>query len=176
MSSQTSHRPRLNRIGLIFLSLWVAVLIGSTLYGSWTEPQAQGQISLYQTDLTLEALQWEPPIDESESLTAQLFGESPTADALKQYQKVSSHESSWVRMLVAKYLSSLLKAVGTFGAVIMKYYCVTSNSDSNRMQDRIDLNFHISIMYSASCILHTILTLLTFYDKETGNGKGVFQI
>ncbi|MEM9136826.1 MAG: type II CAAX endopeptidase family protein [Cyanobacteria bacterium P01_F01_bin.42] len=89
MTSETNRRPRLNRAGLIFLSLWVFFLVGATLYGSWTEPQAQGQIALYQTDLTLEALEWQPAsIEEPEQLKAQIFGEAPLGDALEQYQKV----------------------------------------------------------------------------------------
>ena len=88
MALETGDRPRLNRIGLIFLSIWLAILIGLTLYGSWAEPQAQGQISLYQTDLTLEALEWQSSLGDQDQLKTQLFGDEPVEAARTQYQKV----------------------------------------------------------------------------------------
>lgn len=87
MALETSNKPFAKRIGLIFLSLWVALLIGSALYGSWKDPQAQGQISLYQTNLTLEALEWQ---GKQPDIKDNLFGEHPIQDAIEQYEAVKS--------------------------------------------------------------------------------------
>ncbi|MCM1981356.1 CPBP family intramembrane glutamic endopeptidase [Lyngbya confervoides] len=76
------------RVGLFFLSLWVTFLIGAALYGSWKQPQTQGQLSLYQTDLVLEATAWHPPSSDQVELKIQLLGKDPLQQAYKQYQMV----------------------------------------------------------------------------------------
>ena len=78
------------RLGLIFLSLWVAFLVGSSLYGSWKEPQPQGAISLYQTNLTLQALEWEGLAAQSEEVKEAVFGQNPVGSAITQYGKVKA--------------------------------------------------------------------------------------
>jgi membrane protease YdiL (CAAX protease family) len=62
--------------------------VSIALYGSWTQPQAQGLLNLYQTNLTLQALAWQPNTPEQQTLREQLFGTSPVQDAARQYQTV----------------------------------------------------------------------------------------
>lgn len=76
------------RTGLIFLSLWVVFLICASLYSSWTEPQAQGKLNLYQTNLMLETMEWQPQSEEQAKLKEQFIGKTALKDAQKQYQTV----------------------------------------------------------------------------------------
>jgi uncharacterized protein len=73
------------------LTLLVTFLISSTLLGSWTEPQAQSQLNLYQSDLLLSATEWESLSQElknSPPLRNSFLGEDPVKDALKNYETV----------------------------------------------------------------------------------------
>jgi uncharacterized protein len=82
---------RVYRPILVALTLLVTVLISSTLLGSWTEPQAQSQLNLYQSDLLLNATEWKSLSEElknSPSLRNSFLGEDPIKDALKNYETV----------------------------------------------------------------------------------------
>jgi hypothetical protein len=77
---------------LVVLTLLVATLISSTLLGSWTEPQVQSQLNLYQSDLLLHAAEWEglgqKAQPDAPSLRTSFLGENPVKDALKNYESV----------------------------------------------------------------------------------------
>ncbi|MCG9892983.1 MAG: CPBP family intramembrane metalloprotease [Thermosynechococcaceae cyanobacterium MS004] len=76
---------------LVALTLLVTILISTALIGSWTEPQAQSQLNLYQSDLLLHASEWEQLTEElkdAPSLRNSFLGESPVKDALKNYEAV----------------------------------------------------------------------------------------
>jgi uncharacterized protein len=82
---------RVYRPILVVLTLLVTVLISSTLIGSWTEPQAQSQLNLYQSDLLLNATEWESlsqKLKNSPPLRNSFLGENPVKDALKNYETV----------------------------------------------------------------------------------------
>jgi uncharacterized protein len=82
---------RVYRPILVVLTLFVSILISSTLLGSWTEPQAQSQLNLYQSDLLLNATEWESlsqEIKNSPPLRNSFLGEDPVKDALKNYETV----------------------------------------------------------------------------------------
>ncbi len=82
---------RVYRPILVVFTLLVTVLISSTLIGSWTEPQAQSQLNLYQSDLLLNATEWESlskEIKNSPPLRNSFLGEDPVKDALKNYETV----------------------------------------------------------------------------------------
>lgn len=76
---------------LVALTLLVSLLMSLQLLGSWTEPQAQGQLNLFQSDLLLHATEWDG-LDQatpgSPSLRTSFLGENPIQDALKNYQSV----------------------------------------------------------------------------------------
>ena len=84
MALEQSNQPLAQRVGLVFLTIWVAFLVGSSLYGSWKEPQPQGAISLYQTNLTLEALEWQELADQSPDVKEAIFGQNPVKNAIEQ--------------------------------------------------------------------------------------------
>ena len=79
------------RLFLALLTVIVAILMGMPLLGSWTQPQPQSQLNLYQTDLLLQASEWEgftPAQDSSNRFRTSLLGGDPLPDALKRYQDV----------------------------------------------------------------------------------------
>jgi uncharacterized protein len=96
----TTKRPL-----LWLLTAWVLFLVGIALYGSWTQPQAQGLLNLYQTNLTLQALAWQPNTPEQKALQEQLFGTSPLQDAARQYQTVI-HSIEQSQTTLARHVKS----------------------------------------------------------------------
>jgi uncharacterized protein len=82
---------RIDRPLLIALTFIVSVLMGWQLLSSWTEPQAQGQLNLFQSDLLLHASEWnelDRVTQGSPSLRTSFLGENPIQDALKNYESV----------------------------------------------------------------------------------------
>ncbi|NJN60802.1 MAG: CPBP family intramembrane metalloprotease [Coleofasciculaceae cyanobacterium RL_1_1] len=79
---------------LAVLTALVVSLVGLTLISSLQRPQIQGRLELAQTDLLLQASDWNPPIEwqvspsEFELLQAQLIGEEFLSSALKQYEQI----------------------------------------------------------------------------------------
>ncbi|MGD1900652.1 MAG: lysostaphin resistance A-like protein [Geitlerinemataceae cyanobacterium] len=77
---------------LAVLTALVVSLIGLTLVSSLNRPQIQDRLELAQTDLLLQASEWEPPAEwqvspsELEVLQAQILGEDLLATALGQYE------------------------------------------------------------------------------------------
>jgi uncharacterized protein len=100
---------RVYRPILVVLTLLVTVLIGTTLIGSWTEPQAQSQLNLYQSDLLLNATEWESlsqEIKNSPTLRKSFLGENPVKDALKNYETVRKSAKTDLDKLKQQALSS----------------------------------------------------------------------
>jgi uncharacterized protein len=76
---------------ILILSTVVAILLGgSSLFSSWQEPQFQGRLELFQTDIVLQAATWEPQDDkDSNYATARdaILGTKPLESATEQYQE-----------------------------------------------------------------------------------------
>ena len=76
---------------LIFLSLLVSALISYSLIASLNQPQSQSQLNVYQSNLLLQASEWEgfpQSGSEATSLRASLLGENPLKNALENYRTV----------------------------------------------------------------------------------------
>ncbi len=76
---------------LFALTVLVSVLMGTELLSSWTQPQAQSQLNLYQSDLLLNASEWDglnQVVQGSPSLRASFMGDNPIQDAVKNYESV----------------------------------------------------------------------------------------
>lgn len=69
------------------LTLVVVMLIGTSLLNSWTKPQIQSQLQLYQTNLLLQASDWQSPEGNLGSTRNALIGDNPLKTALSQYQE-----------------------------------------------------------------------------------------
>ncbi|WRH65052.1 MAG: type II CAAX endopeptidase family protein [Planktothrix sp. GU0601_MAG3] len=81
---------------LAILTLLAISFLGLSLLNSWTQPQIQSRLELYQTNLLLHASQWQGNEKETESLIKlrdNLIGKNPVKDAFKQYQQVQESVS-----------------------------------------------------------------------------------
>ncbi|MEA5598297.1 CPBP family intramembrane glutamic endopeptidase [Rivularia sp. UHCC 0363] len=78
----------LKRIFLILLTLVAILVSGSSLVGSWKEPQFQSELELYQTNIVLQATEWQSSDNkEIQSAKTAILGAKPLDGALKQYQE-----------------------------------------------------------------------------------------
>jgi hypothetical protein len=89
------------RIVLSVMTFLVAVVLGSSLISSWNEPQVTGQLQLYQSNLLLQAMEWQGDDlsgQELQQVRSVLLGADPIAEVVKQYQQVLKEaEQSLVR-------------------------------------------------------------------------------
>ncbi|MFQ4143157.1 type II CAAX endopeptidase family protein [Chlorogloeopsis sp. ULAP02] len=80
----------LKRLGLFFLTLVAIFVSGTSLVNSWQEPQFQNRLELYQTNIVLQASQWQPPDSKDSNFKVAkeaIVGEKPLETAIKQYQQ-----------------------------------------------------------------------------------------
>ncbi|MCP6757410.1 MAG: CPBP family glutamic-type intramembrane protease [Fischerella sp. CENA71] len=78
------------RLGLFLLTLLAVFVAGSSLLTSWQEPQFQNSLDLYQTNIVLEASQWQASDRKDENLQGAkeaIIGEKPLETATKEYQE-----------------------------------------------------------------------------------------
>ena len=81
----------LKRIVLSVLTLLVVWVMGSSLIQSLGEPQVGNQLQLYQTDLLVQASEWDGsglPENEVNQFRSAVFGEDALTSATEQYQEV----------------------------------------------------------------------------------------
>ncbi|MEO1621961.1 MAG: type II CAAX endopeptidase family protein [Cyanobacteria bacterium J06632_3] len=79
------------RIILSVLTLLVAWVMGASLISSFGEPQVGNQLQLYQTDLLVQASEWQGsglPEAEVQQFRRAVFGEDALESATEQYQEV----------------------------------------------------------------------------------------
>ena len=84
---------QLYKLILSILTFIVVAMIGLQLFSSWTQPQAQSQLNLYESDLLLQASTWQETNDQpgESPLLENLWGESdPVQQALTNYQKIKT--------------------------------------------------------------------------------------
>lgn len=81
----------LRRLVLTVLTALVVLAVGSSLISSWQQPQVTSRLQLYQTDLFLQATEWQgegfDPANVAQ-LRQALLGDEPLQTALEQYQSV----------------------------------------------------------------------------------------
>ncbi|WP_404784581.1 lysostaphin resistance A-like protein [Altericista sp. CCNU0014] len=76
---------------LVALAILVGLLASNQLISSWTKPQVQSQLNLYQSDLVLSASEWkvlDREVRGETSLQKSFLGENPIEDAIKSYKTV----------------------------------------------------------------------------------------
>lgn len=81
---------RLKQLILVVLTLIAIAFIGLSLAQSWSQPQVQSRLELYQTNLLLHASEWQGDANSDVDLKAardKLIGDEPVKAALKQYQE-----------------------------------------------------------------------------------------
>lgn len=77
----------IKRVILAVLTVLAIVLIGQDLIQSWSQPQFQGQLELYQTKLVLQASEVQGKDANLESARKSLVGDKPLQTAIEQYQE-----------------------------------------------------------------------------------------
>lgn len=93
---------------LSLLTLVVVLLVGISLLDSWTKPQIQGQLELYQTNLLLQATEWQSPVgaastqeksDNLEAARRALVGDEPVQTSLEQYRQARQSAQTTLKQL-----------------------------------------------------------------------------
>jgi membrane protease YdiL (CAAX protease family) len=104
---------KVNRPILVALTILVSLLMSTALLNSWTEPQVQSQLNLYQSDLILSASEWEvlnQSVQGEAPLRKSFLGENPIKDAAKNYETVrTSAQKELDRLKQASIQSSQRK-------------------------------------------------------------------
>jgi membrane protease YdiL (CAAX protease family) len=78
----------IKRIVLGILTVLAIALIGQDLLASWSQPQFQSRLELYQTNLVLQATEWQGDDPGLVSVRKGIIGAEPTKGATKQYQEL----------------------------------------------------------------------------------------
>ncbi|MBT9312126.1 CPBP family intramembrane glutamic endopeptidase [Leptothoe kymatousa] len=79
----------LKRVVLSLLTGLVALVVVSSLYESFSQPQVTGQLQLYQSNLLLQASEWDDlQSPELKQLGSALLGANPLDSVAKQYESV----------------------------------------------------------------------------------------
>jgi uncharacterized protein len=103
---------KLKRIVLSFLTFIVALEMGASLISSLGEPQVGNQLQLYQTDLLVQASEWDGsglPENEVQQFRQAVFGKDALTSATEQYQEVRKDSATGlVRLQQQKALSANL--------------------------------------------------------------------
>ncbi len=87
----------LKRVVLSILTGLVALVVASSLYESFSQPQVTGQLQLYQSDLLLQASEWDDlDGDEFKQLGNMLLGAKPLEAVTKQYESVRKEAAAGV--------------------------------------------------------------------------------
>lgn len=80
----------LKRLVLVILTALAVLILVTDLLSSWSQPQFQSRLELYQTDLLLQATEWQggdAPPETQVALRKALLGADPLKAATKQYQE-----------------------------------------------------------------------------------------
>ncbi len=81
----------IKRLILSILGVIAIIFIGGSLISSFTQPQIQSRLELYQTNLILHATEWQPEAENDTQITQlrnSLLGQNGVETALQQYQQV----------------------------------------------------------------------------------------
>jgi hypothetical protein len=78
----------IKRVILVTLTVLAVFLMGQDLLNSWSQPQIQSQLELYQTNLLLRATELQSNDPSMDAARKALLGAEPMKNALEQYQEV----------------------------------------------------------------------------------------
>jgi membrane protease YdiL (CAAX protease family) len=90
------------RIFLIILTAIALLSIGVNLWESWSQPQFQSRLELYQTNLVLQASELQTSNANEASTRKALIGEAPVKTALEQYQDLRQSAQQTLERLEAQ--------------------------------------------------------------------------
>lgn len=78
----------IKRVVLVILTVLAIALIGQDLLASWSQPQFQSRLELYQTNLVLQATEWQGDDPGLTSVRKGIIGSEPIEGATKQYEEL----------------------------------------------------------------------------------------
>ena len=78
----------IKRVVLAVLTVLAIALIGQDLLASWSQPQFQSRLELYQTNLVLQATEWQGDDPGLASVRHGIIGSEPLKGATKQYEEL----------------------------------------------------------------------------------------
>ena len=78
----------IKRIVLVVLTVLAIALIGQDLLASWSQPQFQSRLELYQTNLVLQATEWQGDDPGLVSVRKGIIGGEPVKGAATQYEEL----------------------------------------------------------------------------------------
>ncbi|ABW28574.1 CPBP family intramembrane glutamic endopeptidase [Acaryochloris marina] len=137
-NDQKIQQQQRYRLVLIILTAIVTFLISVELISSWSQPKAQSQLNLYQSDLLLQASEWQPVVEDeapTQTLSNPLLEADPVAAALKAYRQVRSS--------VQTDLERMEKTASSDDATAMA-------QQQNRSQFRDNLDLRIGLLLAQS--------------------------
>ncbi|KAI9135205.1 CPBP family intramembrane glutamic endopeptidase [Acaryochloris sp. CCMEE 5410] len=137
-NDQKIQQQQRYRLVLIILTAIVTFLISVELISSWSQPKAQSQLNLYQSDLLLQASEWQPVVEDeapTQTLSNPLLEADPVAAALKAYRQVRSS--------VQTDLERMEKTASSEDATAMA-------QQQNRSQFRDNLDLRIGLLLAQS--------------------------
>ncbi|MEM9980101.1 MAG: CPBP family intramembrane glutamate endopeptidase, partial [Cyanobacteria bacterium P01_D01_bin.2] len=122
----------LKRVVLSILTGLVALVVASSLYESFSQPQVTGQLQLYQSNLLLQASEWDELAgDEFKPLGTALLGAKPLEAVTKQYESVRKEAADGVvrsqKQLAAQDTSS--SQLGKFKTAITQQQTLVDDID-----------------------------------------------
>ncbi len=126
----------LKRIVLSVLTLLVAWVMSQSLISSLSEPQVGSQLQLYQTDLVMQASDWDGsglPAAEVDQFRSAVFGKDAIETATEQYQEVRKDATAGLSRL-----KNQLKASTEIDAERERSLLATAESQQ-ALVDQIDL-------------------------------------
>jgi uncharacterized protein len=141
----------------------VTFLIGVELLSSWSQPKAQSQLNLYQSDLLLQASEWQstPTADNSSKpLPNPLLEADPIVAALKNYQQV--------RTSVQADLDRLEQAASTTASGNTPT-ADQSSQKQDRRQFRDDLDLRIGLLLAQSNQTDAAIATWTSLTSKAAN-------
>lgn len=116
-------RMTLKRIVLSVLTLLVALVMGNSLISSLGEPQVANQLQLYQTDLLVQASEWEGsglPAAEVQQFRQAVFGKDALVSASEQYREVREDAATGVAKLQERLTASVEMSPEQAQAIALK--------------------------------------------------------
>ena len=128
------------RIVLSVLTLLVALVMGQSLVTSLGEPQVGNRLQLYQTDLLVQASEWQGsglPDAEVQQFRTAVFGEDALKTAIETYREVREDATSALVKLQQR-----LSAAQTMSDAARKGLLTTANTQQ-QLIDQIDLRLGV---------------------------------
>ena len=147
------------RMILIVLTSCVALLISLTLVSSWTQPQAQNQLSLYQTDLVLQASVWSGQGQSQAGLGTQgnpFLGEDPVQAAINTYEDARQSAQKGMTQLTAASASRLEQAVDS-----ERTQSSLQRDLEQRRSTMASLNLRLGVLYASAGQTERAITIWT---------------